>query len=247
MGKMGALLIAFSAGLAFFLGALIVAFFKDKKKISDFAIAMSFAVILGVIILELIPEIKTLLAPIKPLFRYLLIIILTLGGILFVKILDILIPHHHYHNKGEEKHLSHIGLVTAVALLGHNFIEGLSIYSAYILNPNLGILLSLGVIIHNIPLGMQITANMNKEGIKAYLLLLALTCATILGPLTIFVLNINLAPFWFGIFMTFSLGMLLYIVLFELLTEFVKNIKQKRSLIGFGCGLLVVFLGMFIG
>ena len=39
MGKMGALLIAFSAGLAFFLGALIVAFFKDKKILNFFMLS----------------------------------------------------------------------------------------------------------------------------------------------------------------------------------------------------------------
>ncbi len=247
MGKIGALLITLSAGLAFFLGALIAALFKDKKKVAEFSIAMAFAVMLGVIILDLVPEAKELFSDISNRFRILSLIGFTLLGVALLKGLDYLIPNHHQVTKNKhEKHLFHIGLVTALALIGHNIVEGITIYSSYLVNNKLGILISLGVILHNIPFGIQISSNMDKDRIKAFLTLLLLLCSTILGALLIFIFNTNISDYFFGAIVSITLGMMIYIVLFELLKELVVNIKSKWSILGLISGFLIIILARFI-
>ena len=249
MGKIGALLITFSAGLAFFLGALISALFKDKKKISEFSIAMAFAVMMGVIILDLIPETKELFGNMKTIYRLSTTIGFTLLGIILLKVFDIFIPNHD-HNKvpknKHERHLFHIGLITVVALIIHNIVEGVSIYSSYLADNKMGILLSLGVMLHNIPFGIQVTSNMAKDNVKTILALLLLSCSTIMGALAIFVLNTNISSYVLGSLISITLGMMIYIAIFELLEEFVINIKSKWSILGCLLGLVIVTLAKYI-
>lgn len=249
MGKIGALLITLAAGLSFFLGALVPALFKNKNKISEFSIAMAFSVMLGVIILDLIPEALELFGNIKKAYRILAIAGFGILGISLLKILDIFVPDHD-HNKvpknKHEKHLYHIGLVTAIALLFHNIVEGISIYSSYLVDQKMGILLSLGVMLHNIPFGIQVSSNMSKDKIKSILILVLLSCSTLIGALCIFIFNASISSFVLGILISLTLGMMIYISVVELLGEVVVNLKNKTTIIGLISGFLVLALSTIL-
>ena len=55
-----------------------------------------------------------------------------------------------------KENLIHIGLVTSVALILHNIIEGMAIYSSVLSDKSLGLAMTIGIGFHNIPLGMVI-------------------------------------------------------------------------------------------
>ncbi len=133
-----ALLLTLLVGLFILIGSLCGLYFKNNNKFTDFSISIAFGVIVGLIILEILPESFEILSNEVGVFRSIFsILILILIGIIILKILDIFVPHHehemhHHHSHKNEKchneHLYHIGIVSSVAIVIHNLIEGMSLY-----------------------------------------------------------------------------------------------------------------------
>ena len=151
------LITTFVLGIFTLIGALISLFFKSKDKIINFSVGLAFGVIVGLIVTDLVPEIIESLG-IKYCYVFLFCAVI---GFYILKMLDGVVPHHHDHyashhenlNKEEKSHnLTHIGLVTTVALVIHNIIEGAAVYSSSVADKTLAMGLALGVGFHNIPL-----------------------------------------------------------------------------------------------
>jgi len=91
------------------------------------------------------------------------------GGILFIAIIDKLIPSvenpHEMHKveemSGEKPEnsdkLMRMGLFTALAIAIHNFPEGLATFTAALTDPHLGIAIAVAIAIHNIPEGIAVS------------------------------------------------------------------------------------------
>ena len=95
-----------------------------------FTTSLAFIVMLGLLFLDLIPEV------IETKNIYLIIPIVI--GFLILIVLDRIIPHHHHEHSDSscdkvehELHLNHIGIITIIALAIHNMIEGIALYSVY--------------------------------------------------------------------------------------------------------------------
>ena len=223
------ILFTLMVGMFTFLGSIIIFVIKNNKKVVDFSITIGFGVLFALILLELIPETLELLQTRIQVVQSIVLVLLLVGlGIGVLKILDKFIPDHDASNN---KNLVHIGIMTSIALVIHNILEGMAIYTSFNTSMKFGVLLSVGVALHNIPLGMSITSMFYKNGKdnkRALLMSVIVSLSTFVGGLIAWIFSgFMFEDFSKGIILSITLGMLIYIVLFELL-EHVLEIKNKR-------------------
>ena len=233
-----AIIITLLSGVSFLVGYLITKFVKNEKKLVTFSVGFSFTIILGLVFFDLLPECIELLE------NKILIILCIVVGIAILKLLDIFIPNHE-HGANNKNHMEHIGLISALALFLHNIIEGTAIYTTSINNLSLGFFTALGVSFHNIQLGIQILSLIKNKKEKIFLLS-SLVFASIIGIILIKIFNITLNNAVIGVLISLTLGMLVYISMFELLCEVKEHIKKRELQIGIVLGIIIILLGHFI-
>lgn len=186
------------------------------------------------------------------------------GGILFIGIIDKLIPS--YENPHEPKRvealdqpvdtdsakLYRMGLFTALAIAIHNFPEGLATFTAAMTDPAIGISIALAIALHNIPEGIAVSvpvyfATGSKK--KAFWLSFASGIAEPIGALVGFLL---LQPFFneftFGLLFGFVAGIMVFISLDELLPTAREYDSGHKSIYSMVIGMFVMAfsLAMFL-
>ena len=235
---MNAIIITLLSGLSFLIGYIITKFVKNQKKLIIFSVGFSFVIILGLVFFDLLPECLEVMKPKWAIIGY------ALSGLFVLKILDFFVPDHD-HSSNHEHHMEHIGLISTIALVLHNMIEGTAIYSTALTDTKMGLMMALAVSFHNIPLGIQVSSLVKNKKEKA-LLLSILVISSLLGVILINVFKITLDDAILGILISITLGMLIYISMFELLCEIKEHIKNKVLWIGLAAGILVVAVGLLI-
>ncbi|MCM1053521.1 MAG: ZIP family metal transporter [Ruminococcus sp.] len=170
MEIIGALLVSTLAGLSTVLGGLVI-FFKFKEnninRFITFALAFSSAIMIGISITDLIPESSFILLQDYGLNKGLIYAFIAfIIGIFLIRYLNKLM------NKAEIKNdLYKLGILNMLALILHNFPEGIATFMSSYKDINLGIKLSLAIAFHNIPEGISIAVpiyyatNSKKEAI----------------------------------------------------------------------------------
>lgn len=248
--KLG-LLTTLLLGLFIIIGALIAFLIKRKDRVVDFSLGLAFSVIIMLIITDMLPEIIEHLGT----NHIYLFIIFTVLGFGLLKLLDHFIPDHDDDGKmdtAQEKkeNLVHIGIITSCALVLHNIIEGMAVYSAVISNTSLGIAITLGIGFHNIPLGMVIagTFHQSKETLsKTILSIIAVSLSSFVGGLILFFLNLTaVSSIVLGILLSLTLGMLLFIAISELYPRLHALKNKKTAYIGITIGFLIQLIAIFL-
>ena len=242
-----ALLNTLELGLFILIGSLISIYFKKNKHIIDFSIGLAFGVITMLLLTDIIPEIIEALSVSK---IYIFIIFTALGFIL-LELLDKFIPDH---AESSKDNLTHIGIISAIALGIHNIIEGMAVYSTVLVDASLGKMLLLGVGCHNLPLGIVIGSTLltsNKNKYKSILLILLISLTTFIGGLIMYFLNLNtINPLVQGILLSITLGMLIFIDIDELIPRIKRSLKTKNKLytiIGILTGIIILVISLLIG
>lgn len=235
---MKAILITLLSGLSFLLGYLITKFVKNEKRLVIFAVGFSFTVILGLILFDLLPESFELMKSKYALVGFII------SGVLILKILDVFVPDHS-HSSDHDNHMEHIGLISAIALILHNIIEGTAIYSNALSNVKIGLMMALAVSFHNIPLGIQVSSLVKNKKEKL-ILLSSLVLSSIVGIALINLFNVTISDNVLGILMSITLGMLIYIAFFELLCEIKEHFKDKTLWLGVIIGAILVIVGILL-
>ncbi len=230
-------LITLLSGISFFIGYLITVFVKNDKKMVTFAIGFAFSIIIGLCLFDLLPECLEL-------ENKLIMILCIFGGIGFLKLLDVFIPDHDHESKKKD-HMEHIGLISALALFIHNTVEGVAIYLSCLNSISTGLFMALGVSFHNIPLGIQISSLVRNKK-ERIVLLTILTFSSIFGVAIMNLFKINVEGMIGPILISITLGMLIYISMFELLCEIKEHFKKKELKLGLIIGIIVILIGHFI-
>lgn len=172
------------------------------------------------------------------------------GGILLgigiLMSLDKLVPHHHDHSKNDDhNHLTHIGVMTSIAIIIHNIVEGIGIGAIVETSLKTGIIYALGVALHNIPFGIKITAMLADNKKKMWIYINLLTLSTFVGGLLVFGFKELLTDFLLGSLLSITIGMIIYIITFELFTE-LKESFNKYTILGILVGIIIMLLGLVI-
>ena len=176
-------------------------------------------VLLGVVSFDIFPEIISRVGeggfrPVEPM------IALVVGFLLF-HILEksIVIHHGHEDEYAEHKH-PQVGILSALALAGHSFMDGVGIGLGFQVNPAVGLLVAVAVISHDFTDGMNTVTLMltNHNSTKKSKLFLLLDSATpILGALSTLLFHVS--PHFLVWYLGFFAGFLLYIGVSDILPE----------------------------
>ena len=155
MEKIGALLVSTIAGLSTMLGSLVILFKFKSENVNKFitsSLAFSLAIMIGISITDLIPESSFVLLSNYGIEKGIFFSIFSfIIGIILVKYL------HKLMNKAEVKNdLYKLGILNMLALILHNFPEGIATFMSSYKDIHLGLKLALAIAFHNIPEGISI-------------------------------------------------------------------------------------------
>lgn len=210
------ILLSLATFVSTFLGGLFAVRFKNKLHL---IMGFTAGVLLGVVSFEILPEIISQVNAnnfnsIEPMLA------LVIGFLLFHTLEKIIVIHHaHEGDYADHKH-PQVGIFSALALIGHSFMDGVGIGLGFQINPAVGLLVAIAVISHDFTDGMNTITLMlaNKNSLKkskVFLLLDAL--APVLGALStlLFIVPSHFLIWYLGFFA----GFLLYIGVSDILPE----------------------------
>lgn len=237
------LLITFFLGIFFLVGFLLVKFGKNTKVVENLSISIALGTMSCLVIFDLIPEMLEHLEGIPIGFMILLVLL----GVVSLKVLDLFVPDHDHehglHHDCSDDNLLHIGIVSLVAIVLHNIIEGMAVYSLCYEDLRTGLLVSLGVGLHNIPMGMVIGSTLQPEPKRKQVLSIVVAMlSTFFGGLIMMVVRSVISDFIIGILICITLGMIFYIVLFELIPHTLHSENKKLSLLGILIGIGIILI-----
>lgn len=240
-----ALVITLLLGMFFIIGILVVSFAKNAHTIEHYSVATALGAMVGIGLLDILPE---LIEMITPSMIFLPIIGVVVGFGILVG-LDKFIPEHEDDDENEysDENMVHIGMISSIAIIIHNIIEGMAVYSMASQNINEGLLLMVGIGLHNIPMGMFIYSTLrSKTGWKKNTFLAASTLSTFIGGIIMMVLESYLTVAFDEVLYGVALGMIAYIVIMELIPYVRRNKSKITTAVCSAIGLAVVLISTII-
>jgi ZIP family zinc transporter len=202
------------------LGALVGgwAAFKGRKHL-NLALGFTAGLILGLVAFELLPEIYNVTQSqgLDPKWPMLALV----AGFLFIHIIEKTVLMHSGQEKKYGPH-SHpaVGTVSALALSGHSFLDGMSIGLAFQVNTTVGTAVAIAVIGHRFADGFNTTNVMLRhqhEASRAKQMLLLASVMPLLGLLTTYLFSPS--PSFLAVYLGFFAGFLLYIGASDILPQ----------------------------
>lgn len=199
-----------------FLGGLVGLRYKDHLHL---ILGFTAGVLLGVVAFDVLPEIMAMVTslnvdPINPMIA---LVVGFLAFHIFEKVL--LIHHGQEESYGKHKHPT-VGVASALALAGHSFLDGVGIGLGFQISSALGILIAVAVIAHDFSDGLNTVslALVHKNTRNKSLVLLTIdSLAPILGALS--TLLFTIPESYMVTYLGFFAGFLLYIGASEILPE----------------------------
>lgn len=246
-------------GVFILIGSLLSVFNRNNKGLISIGIPIVFGIILGLIVFEMLPSAYNIFVKELGRIRGICSVVLSaLIGMTILKVIDLFVPHHECEDDmmNEDSRgniLYHVGFIATVALIIHNIIEGMGLYVITSSNPTSGLLLCLGIGLHNIPMGFVITSSLiesNMKKINVVLLNIGFIISTFIGGFAVALIG-GVSNLTEGILIGITLGTLSYIAIFELSPQ-IRKLENKtliRMCIMFGFALTIVsvLITSFIG
>lgn len=157
-GSVGfALLLSALAGLSTTVGSLLGLFFQTSPRLMTLTMGFSGGVMILVSFVELLAQGIESIGFGPAHLAF-------FGGMGVMFLVDVLIPHdymaeRHHAEEGEpDKRLLKTGLLVALGIGIHNFPEGMASFAGALEDPSVGIAIAVAIAIHNIPEGLAVSA-----------------------------------------------------------------------------------------
>jgi zinc transporter ZupT len=222
-----------------FVGGLVGIKHHDRLRL---ILGFTAGVLLGVVAFDIFPEIIRLVNqlntdPMKPMMA------LVIGFLIFHILEKVLLIHHAQEDVyGKHKHPV-VGVVSALALACHSFLDGVGIGLGFQISSALGILIAMAVIAHDFSDGLNTVSlalmHKNTRG-KAIKLLMLDAIAPVLGAASTMFFSIpeNIMLLYLGFFA----GFLLYIGASEILPEAHSEHSSYNTIAMTVLGSLFIFI-----
>jgi zinc transporter ZupT len=213
---MQAILLSTGTFLSTLLGGFFALKFKDKLHL---VMGFTAGVLLGVVSFDIFPEIIELIRVNN--FEPTGAMVALVAGFLIFHALERAVVIHHAHegDYAEHKH-PHVGIMSALALAGHSFMDGVGIGLGFQVSPAIGLAVAIAVISHDFTDGMNtvtlMLTNKNTAG-KARVFLFIDALAPVLGAFS--TLWFKVSPGVLVLYLGFFAGFLLYIGVSDILPE----------------------------
>jgi zinc transporter ZupT len=213
---MQAILLSVAAFVSTMVGGLFAVKYKSKLHL---IMGFTAGVLLGVVAFDIFPEIieRVNVSGFKPVEPMIALV----AGFLLFHVLEKATALHHAHEDSyaEHKHPD-VGVLSAIALAGHSFMDGVGIGLGFQVSPAVGILIAIAVISHDFTDGMNTVALMlshNNTDKKSKVFLLIDAATPILGAIS--TLFFTVSPHFLIWYLGFFAGFLLYIGASDILPE----------------------------
>ena len=215
--------------------SLMLAYLFSKLKMvnyADYFVSLAVGTLLGAAFLEIIPHAYELSGDLHQ------ISLIVLIGILVFFILEKLLVWRHCHGSHCENHspvVNHDVKKGSILIIGdcfHNFIDGILIASAFIVDINLGLITALAIIVHEIPQeisNFSILINSGYSLSRTLMMNIITGCAMIIGAiLAYFVLNDleELIP----IILSLAASSMIYVAISDLIPSLHKKVQIMQTL-----------------
>lgn len=248
MEIIGPLLISTIAGLSTTLGSLVI-FLKIKSKninkFITFCLSFSITIMIGISVTELIPESLFQLLN-KSIGKGIIISIASfIIGVILIKFFTIIIEKQ----KKNTTNLYKLGILSMLALMLHNFPEGIATFLSAYQDMDLGIKLGIAIMLHNIPEGISIAVPIyyatrnKKEAIKKAFIS---GLAEPLGAVLAFLLFKNIITDTFiSVILMLVAGIMITISIEEIYPEIRKYKEHKLFYFGMIIGIVLLIINHF--
>jgi len=212
---------------------------NDTKldKVSTYLMYLSGGTLLGASLLGMLPKAISMAAPVF-IFQNLLV------GILLFFILEKIILWRNCQNKNCERHMHAAAPIILIGDAFHNAIDGIVITGSFLSSTELGVFVTLSVMLHEIPqelgdFGILIKSGFSRSKAFWYNVLSGAT-AIIFGIFAYFILESikSLIPF----VLAFSAASFLYIAMADLIPEMHRKTSVKDSFLQ----LMLILIGILI-
>lgn len=215
--------------------SLMLAYLFSKLKMvkyADYFVSLAVGTLLGAAFLEIIPHAYELSGDLHQISLVVLI------GILIFFILEKLLVWRHCHGSHCENHspvVNHDVKKGSILIIGdcfHNFIDGILIASAFIVDINLGLITALAIIVHEIPQeisNFSILINSGYSLSRTLMMNIITGCSMIIGAiLAYFVLNDleELIP----IILSLAASSMIYVAISDLIPSLHKKVQIMQTL-----------------
>lgn len=224
---MNAIIPSLGAFAATFAGGMLALKFRERL---HFILSFSAGVLLGVVSFDLLPEIFKLadsqrLAPTGAL------IALVAGFLVFHSVEKLALVHHAQETAYATHHHPRVGMLSALALTGHSFMDGIGIGLAFQASPAVGIAVTMAVIAHDFCDGLNTVGLMlvhrNTER-RSFVMLAVDAIAPILGATSTLLFRVPASLLM--LFLGFFAGFLLYISASDILPEAHSQARPATTL-----------------
>jgi ZIP family zinc transporter len=236
---MSVILLSITTFFSTALGGLFSIKYKDRLHL---IMGFTAGVLLGVVSFDIFPEIINQIKdngfnPTEAM------IALVVGFLLFHILEKVIVIHHaHEDDYAEHKH-PQVGILSALALAGHSFMDGVGIGLGFQVSPTVGFIVAIAVIGHDFTDGMNTVALMltHKNTIKRakwFLLLDAIT--PILGASS--TLLFHFSSHFLVLYLGFFAGFLLYIGASDILPEAHSKYSSYKTIALTVIGAIFIFV-----
>jgi len=211
----------------------VVLFLIGKEKMDEilfFLLSFSTGTLLGAAFFDLLLESVELVTPELALETAFM-------GVVVGFVIEKVIHWHHHHAGKANEHHRPLGMLTLVGDGVHNFLDGVAIAAAFMVNVPLGITTTIAIALHEIPqeigdFGLLIYSGYSKAKALAFNLISALTA--IAGGVLFYFFSGAVGHIE-GYALAFTAGMFIYVAAADLLPELHKEKRARNSLLQLAC------------
>jgi len=211
-----ALLLSLATFASTLAGGAFALRFRDRLHL---ILSFTAGVLLGVVNFEILPEIFRL-AHERGIDAGAAMAALVAGFLLFHALEKVALVHHAHEAAYAAHRHPRVGVLSALALIGHSFMDGVGIGLAFQVSPSLGILVAIAVITHDFCDGLNTVGLMllnRNTGRRAVAMLLLDAAAPVLGAACALVLRVPDSVLM--LYLGFFAGFLLYLGAADVLPE----------------------------
>lgn len=231
------LLLSLLGGVVALVGGTIFLFVKKWSVVlTRYSVPFAAGVLVTVALIGLLPEVVHEIGE----KGFLIVLVTFFGAYLFEQFACSL--HHHDHEHKKDLSCSTSVPLVIVGDTIHNFIDGVAIAAAYLVNPGLGMVAAVSTLLHEIPheigdFGILLKAGWRKR--KILVVNLASSLFTVVGALAVYFMNFS--EEMIGGLLAVAAGMFLYLGASDFLPHADEGVSKKRSVLVLLLGALVMY------
>jgi zinc transporter ZupT len=213
---MNIIYVSLAAFISTCVGGLFALKFRDHLHL---ILSFTAGVLLGVVCFEVLPEIFEQ-AQSKSIDATGAMVAMVFGFLFFHALEKFVLIHHAHEDEYAAHHHPKIGILSALSLIGHSFMDGVGIGLAFQVSESVGIIVAIAVISHDFCDGLNTVSLMlvnHNSSRRAISMLLLDAFAPVLGAASTLVFQ--LPPSNLMLYLGFFAGFLLYIGASDILPE----------------------------